>query len=109
MAELQDIPRLVVEFFEMARDYLVQETAGAAKKLGRFTGLSLGAGLAWMAALLLLSVAGVRFLIDLLPESPYWEALGYFLFVLLLVIVALVIVRIVPSQRVPPPSEETST
>jgi hypothetical protein len=105
MAELQDIPRLVNEFGVMAKDYMVQETIGAARKLGRFAGMSIGAGLAWMFALLLLSVAGMRALVDALPESPYWEALGYFLFGLVLVAFTILIARVVPSHRMPPPSE----
>lgn len=106
MAELQDIPRLINEFAAMARDYMVQETLGAARKLGRFSGLSIGAGLAWGIAVLLLSVAGMRALVDALPDSPYWEALGYFLFALLLVAFTLIVIRVVPTHRMPPPSEE---
>ena len=106
MAELQDIPRLVNEFATMAKEYMVQETVGAAKKLGRFAGLSIGAGLIWTFAVLLLSVAGMRALVDALPESPYWEALGYVLFALLLAVFIIIVVRLVPTNRMPPPSEE---
>jgi membrane protein DedA with SNARE-associated domain len=106
MTELRDIPRLVSEFVEMARAYLVQETVGAARKLGRFTGFSIGAGLLWAIAMLLLSVAGMRALVDVLPDSPYWEALGYLIFAVALVLFALVLVRIVPTTTVKPPSEE---
>jgi membrane protein DedA with SNARE-associated domain len=106
VAQLQDIPRLIGEFVAMARDYVVQETMGAARKLGRFAGFSLGAGVLWAIATLLLAVAGVRTLIDILPESPYWEALGYFLFAILLVILVAIIVRIVPDRRIAPPSKE---
>lgn len=108
MAQLQDIPRLVGEFAAMARAYLVQETMGTAKKLGRFAGMTLGAGLLWAFAALLLAVAGVRALIDVLPESPYWEALGYLIAAIALVVVAIVVVRIVPTRRIPPPSQERS-
>ncbi|RPI24671.1 MAG: hypothetical protein EHM57_02460 [Actinobacteria bacterium] len=108
MAELQDIPRLLNEFGTMAKDYMVQETVGAARKLGRFTGFSVGAGLLWAFAVLLLSVAGLRALVDALPDSPYWEALGYFLFALLLIVFMAIIARVVPNHRIPPPSEEGS-
>ena len=43
MAKLQDLPVLIVEFRDLAKEYLLQETVGQAKKLGRFAGFSLGA------------------------------------------------------------------
>jgi hypothetical protein len=85
MARIQDLPRLVSEFGTMAKEYMVQETIEPAKKLGRFAGMSLGAALAWLIALVLLSVAGLRGIIALLPEGAYWEALAYLLFALILV------------------------
>ena len=85
MAGMKELPRLVSEFGTLAKEYMVQETVEPAKKLGRFAGMSLGAALAWMVALLLLSVAGLRGLIAVLPEGAYWEALGYLLFTLILV------------------------
>jgi hypothetical protein len=109
MAQLQDIPRLVSEFVAMAKAYLVQETVGAAKRLGRFAGLSLGAGLLWALAAVLLSVAGLRTLVDAFPESPYWEALAYLSAAVVLAIAALVFVRVVPGRRVPPPSKDAGS
>ena len=60
MAQIQDIPRLVSEFVELAKAYLVQETVEPAKKLGHFAGYSIGAAALWAVALILISVAGLR-------------------------------------------------
>jgi len=38
MAQIQDIPKLVKEFVELSKEYLVQETLEPAKKLGHFAG-----------------------------------------------------------------------
>ena len=99
MARVQDLPALASEFVQMARAYMVQETLDPAKKLGRYAGISLGAAAAWMAAVILLSVAGVRTLVRALPEGPYWEALGYLIFVVVLVAFAALLIRLGPSQR----------
>lgn len=82
----------------MAKEYMVQETVEPAKRLGRFAGMSLGAALAWMIAVLLLSVAALRGLISLLPEGAYWEALGYFLFALVLVGFIAILIQLGPKS-----------
>lgn len=106
MAEIGDLPRLVNEFGTMAREYLVQETVGPAKKLGRFSGLSFGAALAWAAGIMFLSVAGLRAFVDVLPVGPYWEALAYVGFAVFLAIVLGVLAAVVPQHVVPTPSED---
>ena len=45
MAKLQDIPGMISSFIDLAKEYLLQETVRAAKKLGRFARFSLGAAL----------------------------------------------------------------
>jgi len=97
---IQDIPRLVTEFIQMAREYLLQETVEPAKRLGHFAGFSVGAALLWSAALILLSVAGLRALYGLLPEGAYWEALAYVGFALILVGFIALVVRLVPERGV---------
>ena len=103
MAKLQDLPLLFDEFTTLAKEYLLQETVEPAKKLGRFGSLSIGAGALWAIAILLLSVAGVRAVIDALPDGAYWEALGYLIWVLALVVLAVVLIRLGPK----PEPEET--
>ena len=100
MAQIQDIPRLVSEFFNMARDYLIQETVGQAKKLGGFAGRSIGATALWSIALILLAVAGLRALYDALPSGPYWEALAYIITVVVLLAFLAIVVKVVPDRSV---------
>lgn len=100
MAQIQDIPRLVSEFYELAKAYLVQETVEPAKKLGHFAGFSLGAAALWAVALILISVAGLRALYSTLPEGPYWEALGYLITVVVLVGFMALLVGLMPDRSV---------
>jgi hypothetical protein len=100
MAQIQDIPKLVKEFVELSREYLLQETLEPAKKLGHFAGYSIGAAALWATALVLLSVAGLRALIDVLDPGPYWEALGYLIFSLLLVGFVALLVKVMPDRGV---------
>jgi hypothetical protein len=97
---IQDIPRLVTEFIQMAREYLLQETVEPAKRLGHFAGFSMGATLLWSSALILLSVAGLRALYGVLPEGAYWEALAYVGFALVLVAFVALVVKLVPERGV---------
>lgn len=100
MAQIQDIPRLVSEFYELARAYLIQETVEPAKKLGHFAGFSLGAAALWAAALILLSVAALRAIYSALPDGPYWEALGYLITVIALGVFMALLVRLMPDRSV---------
>ncbi len=109
MAQIQDIPKLATEFVDLAKEYLLQETVEPAKKLGHFAGYSIGAAALWSVALILLSVAGLRALIGVLPDNAYWEALGYVLYVILLVGFMALLVKLVPDRGVhdgqPDPTE----
>lgn len=100
VAEIQDIPALIKEFYELAKSYLLQETIEPAKKLGHFAGFSLGAAAIWSGAVILLSVAGLRALYDVLPDSPYWEALSYVVFAVLLVGFMAMLVKLAPDRGV---------
>lgn len=100
MADIQDIPRLIREFTDLAKEYLLQETVEPAKKLGYFAGMSLGAAALWSVALILLSVAGLRALFGVLGDGPYWEALAYVAYAIGLVVFIYILVRLVPSRGV---------
>jgi hypothetical protein len=103
MAQIQDIPRLTSEFVELAKEYLLQETVEPAKKLGHFGGYSIGAAALWAIALVLITVAGLRALIDVLPSGEYgeyWEALGYVLFSIALVGFIALLIKLVPDRGV---------
>jgi hypothetical protein len=79
MAGPSELPQLVTEFVDMSKEYLRQETLDPAKRLGRFTGFTIGASLMFAFGGILLAIAGMRGIIYLLPEGPNWEALGYIL------------------------------
>jgi len=96
MAKFGDLPSMISEFIAMARAYLLQETLEPAKKLATFGGFSFGAAAAWAAGIIFLGVAGLRAFVDLFPASPYWEALGYVLFALILGLITYAIARAVP-------------
>ncbi|MEA3510128.1 MAG: hypothetical protein U9R51_01715 [Actinomycetota bacterium] len=104
MATLQDLPVLIAEFRDLAKEYLLQETVGQARKLGRFSGFSLGAAALWAAAMVLIGVAVMRGVVDALPNSPYWEALGYVIAFAVFVGIAAILVKAGPR---PEPEEQT--
>lgn len=105
MTKLQDLPVMIMEFRDLAKDYLVQETVGQAKKLGRFAGFSLGAAALWSLAILLLGVAGLRGLVEILPEGAYWEALAYLIVVIVALVIVAILVQLGPESESEPESE----
>lgn len=77
MAEPREIPQLVTDLVDMTKEYARQETIEPAKKLGKAAGMSLLAGLLWSIGAILISVAGMRYLVRALPDTPLSSALGY--------------------------------
>lgn len=108
MAQIQDIPKLISEFVDLTKEYLLQETVEPAKKLGHFAGYSIGAGALWAIALVLLSVAGLRAFIEVLPGGPYWEALGYVVATIVLVGFIALLVKLMPDRGVYDPDPHDS-
>ncbi len=107
MADIGDLPRLVVESYDLAKAYLVQETVEPAKRLGRFAGVSLGAAVLWAAGGLLLAVAAMRTIVRALPDGVYFEALGYVATALVLALVAYAVIRLgAPKAAGAEPSED---
>lgn len=85
MARASELPELVKEFTDMSKDYLRQETLEPAKRLGKYAGYSVGAGALFAFAALFLGLGVTRAIVHLMPDgSPYWEALGYLIAVLVL-------------------------
>ena len=97
MASPRELPQLVGEFVEMAKQYLRQETLDPAKRLGRYAGFTIGAGLIAAIGAIPLAVAGNRLVIDLLPGDPshrMWSGLGYILSALGLLLIAGILARV---------------
>ena len=73
------MPEQVSELIDLSKEYLRQETIEPAKKLGRVFGMGFAASLLFSIGALLLSVAGMRVLVRVLPEGDLWSALGVFI------------------------------
>ena len=68
---------MVTDLVDMTKEYALQETVEPAKKLGKAAGMSLLAGFLWSVGALLIAVAGMRYLVRALPDTPLSSALGY--------------------------------
>ncbi|HSR14386.1 MAG TPA: phage holin family protein [Gemmatimonadales bacterium] len=79
MAKAREIPELITEFIELAKQYIRQETVEPAKRLGRLAGLGFLAAIVLVLAVLFLAIAGARVVIELLPDGTIWSGLGYVL------------------------------
>ena len=102
MAGPSELPQLVTEFVDMSKEYLRQETVEPAKRLGRYAGFAIAASFLFAIGGILLSIAGVRGIIDLLPDGPNWEALGYILAALAILIVIGAVIAAAQREWGPP-------
>lgn len=89
-----ELPELVKEFTDLSRDYLLQETVEPAKRLGRFAGYSFAAAVSFALGSVLLSLAGVRWIVRAMPDGPNWTATGYLISALTLVVIALIVIKL---------------
>ncbi len=76
MANPQEIPQLATELFEMAKEYLRQETVEPAKRLGKQAGLGIGGAILMSIGSLLLVLGAYFAYRMLLPEGEWWEILA---------------------------------
>jgi uncharacterized protein (DUF849 family) len=88
VARARELPQQVGEFVELAKEYTKQRTLEPAKALGRTAGLGLAAALAFSVAAIFLAVAGMRLIVDALPDTAIWSGLGYVLAAIGLLVVA---------------------
>ena len=99
MAGPAELPELIREFTDMSKEYLRQETLEPAKELGRYAGFAVGAAISFAVGAVLLSIAGVRLIIDALPEGPNWSALGYGIAVLVLALLSGLLIKYGADDR----------
>ncbi len=78
MLFMSELPQLAAELVDLSKQYLRQETLEPAKRLGKVAGFSVGAGFLFAIASILLATAGMRLLVDVLPEGELWRALALF-------------------------------
>jgi hypothetical protein len=79
MASARELPDMVGEFLALAKQYLWENTVGAAKALGRLAAISFAASTVFVLAGLFLAVAGMRFVVLAMPDGAIWSGLGYIL------------------------------
>lgn len=72
-----EIPKLVSELFELSKLYLEQEAVAPLRRTARYAGYSLLGGLFFGVGWVLLTIAGFRLVLDLLPDTILWSALAY--------------------------------
>ena len=84
-----EIPKLVSELFELSKLYLEQEAVAPLRRTARYAGYSLLGGLFFGAGWVLLTIAGFRLALDLLPDTILWSALAYLVGVVLALGIAL--------------------
>ncbi len=99
MAGPTELPELIKEFTNMSKEYLRQETLDPAKQLGRYAGFAVGAAVCFAIGAVLLSIAGVRLIIDALPEGPNWSALGYLITTVVLILLSALLVKLGADDR----------
>ncbi len=77
MAGPTELPQLISEFIDLAKEYLRDNSIVPAKKLGRLFGFSLAASLLFVLAVLFLSVVAMRLIVEAMPDGAIWSGLGY--------------------------------
>jgi hypothetical protein len=77
MAKTSELPELITDFVDLAKEYVRERTVEPAKKLGRLAGFGFAAAVLFVFAALFLGIAGTRALVDLMPDGNIWEGLGY--------------------------------
>jgi len=99
MAGATELPELVREFTDMSVEYLRQETLGSASRLGRYAGFVVGAALSFAVGAVLLSIAGARAIIDVLPDGSNWSALGYLITALVMALILALLIKFAEDDR----------
>jgi hypothetical protein len=79
VAKVKQLPEMVGEFIELAKQYVRERTVDRAKALGRLAAFSFAGALVCVLATLFLAVAGMRAIVDLLPDGNIWSGFGYVL------------------------------
>lgn len=102
MSQAADIPKLVSELADLSKNYLVENTVEPMRRMGRFAGWSLLGGILMAAGWVLLSVAGLRLLLAVLPDTELWSVLAYVLATAAALLTALLVVLGASRSRARP-------
>lgn len=102
MSQAADIPKLVSELADLSKNYLVENTVEPMRRMGRFAGWSLLGGILMATGWVLLSVAGLRLLLAVLPDTELWSVLAYVLATAAALLTALLVVLGASRSRARP-------
>lgn len=78
MAEPQEIPHLVRELADLSKRYLEQETLDPLRRLGKYSGMGIGAGALWMFTALFVGLGVYVGMQQVLPDGEWWTVLARF-------------------------------
>lgn len=76
MSDPRELPQLIGELVDMSKEYLRQETIEPAKRLGRFAGIGLAAGVVFAFAALFVGLGAYALFGRVLPEGEWWVVLA---------------------------------
>ena len=94
MTRVKELPQLISEFIELAKQYVRERTVDRARALGRLAGMGFAAGLVFTLAAVFLGIAATRAIVALMPDGNVWSGFGYILSAVgLLGVTALVVGR----------------
>ena len=97
-----EIPQLVTELFEMSKRYLEQEALAPLRRTARYAGYSLLGGVFFAVGWILMTIAFVRLVLDLLPDSMLWSAFAYLIGAVAALVLAFAITRIASRSKATP-------
>lgn len=93
MASVRELPDLVGEFIDMAKQYLREQTIEPAKALGRLAGFGFLAAILFVLASGFLAVAGMRWILRAMPDGAIWSGVGYLAASLAILVVTALVMR----------------
>lgn len=102
MSQAADIPKLVSELADLTKTYVAENAVEPMRRMGRFAGWSLLGGILMATGWILLSVAGLRLLLAVLPDAELWSVLAYVLAAIAALLTALLIVTGASRSRARP-------
>lgn len=79
MAGPTELPQLISEFIDLAKEYIRENTMVPARKLGKLAGFSFAASMLFLLAALFLAVVVLRVIVDAMPDGAIWSGFGYIL------------------------------
>ena len=77
MSNPNELPQMVTELATLSREYVKQEAVAPIKPYMKVLGRGLAAAVFFTIGLLLLTIAGLRMVVDLFPDTTMLSALGY--------------------------------